>query len=259
MQEKLKIEGKCLFCEKTFSKAGINRHLATHLKEKEKTGELGKSFFVKIETNKKWGVITPYFLSLWIDGEAKMRDLDSFLRDIWLECCGHLSAFKDPSGEMSDLFEYDDDEEDDYEDDPFGFGFSYDSECDIPMRCKMKDVLRKGLELEYEYDFGDTTELSVTVIDEYAIKADEDIVLLSRNEPLKIMCSACGKAPTTQICTACMDHGNAEFCDKCAEKHAEECEDFADYAAIPVVNSPRMGVCGYMGGTIDMERDVCSS
>jgi hypothetical protein len=48
---------------------------------------------------------------------------------------------------------------------------------------------------------------------------------------------------------------NAEFCDKCAEKHAKKCEDFADYASMPVVNSPRMGVCGYEGGSIDTERD----
>jgi len=24
---------------------------------------------------------------------ATLTDLDGFLRDIWLECCGHLSAF----------------------------------------------------------------------------------------------------------------------------------------------------------------------
>jgi len=30
---------------------------------------------------------------------------------------------------------------------------------------------------------------------------------------------------------------------------------YADYAAMPVVNSPRMGVCAYEGGTIDRERD----
>jgi hypothetical protein len=45
------------------------------------------------------------------------------------------------------------------------------------------------------------------------------------------------------------------FCEKCAKKHAEKCEDFKEYAAMPVVNSPRMGVCDYMGGCIDTERD----
>jgi hypothetical protein len=45
------------------------------------------------------------------------------------------------------------------------------------------------------------------------------------------------------------------LCDTCAQKHAKKCEAFADYASVPVVNSPRMGVCGYEGGKIDKERD----
>jgi hypothetical protein len=49
------------------------------------------------------------------------------------------------------------------------------------------------------------------------------------------------------------------FCEKCAKKHAKECEDFADgYTVMPVVNSPRMGVCAYEGGCIDTERDGVS-
>lgn len=46
------------------------------------------------------------------------------------------------------------------------------------------------------------------------------------------------------------------YFEACSEKHAEEYEDFNDYAQMPVVNFPRMGECGYEGGTIDMERDV---
>jgi len=125
----------------------------------------------------------------------------------------------------------------------------------IPMKCKAKEALYQGLVLEYEYDFGSSTKLNITVMDEYPVKADKKIVLLSRNEPLKIMCSICGIVPATQICTACMFDGSAEFCDKCAKKHAKKCEDFADYASMPIVNSPRMGVCGYTGGNIDKERD----
>ena len=41
----------------------------------------------------------------------------------------------------------------------------------------------------------------------------------------------------------------------CSVKHAETCEDFDDYAKMPVVNSLRIGECGYLGGVIDMERD----
>jgi len=46
----------------------------------------------------------------------------------------------------------------------------------------------------------------------------------------------------------------AKFCDICAKKHAKKCEDFAEYAAMPVVNSPRMGVCAY-NEDFDVERD----
>jgi len=219
MQEKLKSEGKCLFCNKTFAKAGINRHLDSHLSEMSVSGKSGKSFLVKIETDKNWSN-TPYFLSIWVDGEATMKNIDKFLRDIWLECCEHLSKF-----------------------------------YDVGMQQKARNIFAKGLRLDYEYDFGSSTLLTLTVMKEYPIKADQKIVLLSRNEPLHIMCAICGKAPATQICVVCMDEDiNAEFCDKCAPQHSEKCEDFAD-ASMPIVNSPRIGICGYTGGTIDKERD----
>ena len=257
MEEKIKSEGKCLFCGKTFAKAGINRHLATHLSEKTASGKDGKSFFVKVETAKNWGT-TPYFLSLWIDGEAIVKDLDLFLRDIWLECCGHMSAFIDPKRprgghgmfDMMDAYELLDQ----------GKVAEYEQMAEeiaghVPMSRKIKDALCKGMILNYEYDFGSTTALSITVMDEYQAAADEEIVLLSRNEPLKIMCSDCGKSSAVELCSVCMYEEEAVFCEKCAKKHSKKCEDFADYAAMPVVNSPRMGVCAYEGGCIDEERD----
>ena len=125
----------------------------------------------------------------------------------------------------------------------------------IPLTTEARNVLYKGQMLDYEYDFGSSTELTITVMEQFPVKADHEIVLLSRNEPLQIMCAICGKAPATQVCSVCSWDGGAEFCDKCAKKHAKECEDFADYASMPVVNSPRMGACAYEGGTIDTERD----
>ena len=254
-------EGKCFFCGKTFAKSVINRHLATHLKEKtnlkektkpEKPGKPGKSFFVKVEMPNRQGK-SLYFLNLWIDGEAKMDDLDTFLRNIWLECCDHMSAFTNPKiarqrrhispATFENIEQY------------LAAMNKLDDEVEISMNKKVKTVLSKGLELVYEYDFGSTTKLTVTVVDEYPLKAEKKIVLLSRNEPLKIMCDTCGKSPATQLCTACMYDGESKFCDKCARKHAKKCGDFADYASTPVVNSPRMGVCGYRGGRIDVERD----
>jgi hypothetical protein len=255
-EEKLKSEGKCLFCGKTFSKAGVNRHLKTHLENKSSDNKVGTSFLLKVETNPYWGT-TPYFLSLWIDGETKMVELDDFLRGIWLECCGHMSAFRDPKrqrgGGMWNFFEAEEllqkGKTKEYE------KLMEESAGEIPMSRKAKKVFCQDYKLEYEYDFGSTTELLITTLAQYPFKADKSIVLLSRNEPPKIMCSDCGKEPATKICTVCMYEDNALFCEKCAKKHEKECSDFEDYAAMPVVNSPRMGVCGYEGGTIDVERD----
>ena len=34
-----------------------------------------------------------YWIHIAAHVQAKLDDLDGFLRDIWLECCGHMSAF----------------------------------------------------------------------------------------------------------------------------------------------------------------------
>jgi len=69
------------------------------------------------------------------------------------------------------------------------------------------------------------------------------------------MCTSCKKKPAINICVVCCYEEMAFFCEKCSVIHAETCEDFADYAEMPVVNSPRMGECGYTGGRIDTKRD----
>ena len=35
-----------------------------------------------------------YWLAVEMKDTASLKDLDQFLRDIWLECCGHLSDFE---------------------------------------------------------------------------------------------------------------------------------------------------------------------
>ena len=255
--EKLKSEGKCLFCGKIFGKAGINRHLKTHFEDKSIERKTGKSFLLKIESNLKHYGSAPFFLSLWMDGETKIGELDDFLRAIWLECCGHMSAFRDPkrqqAGGMWNFFEAEEllqkGKTKEYE------KLMEEARGEIPMSRKAKDVFTPDLKLEYEYDFGSSTYLLITTVAQLVFKADYKIVLLSRNEPLKLLCQVCKKEPAVQICTVHDWDEASFFCEKCAKKHEKECADFEDYAAVPVVNSPRMGVCGYDGGKIDKERD----
>lgn len=227
--------------------------MQTHLNEKAKGGKAGKSYLLKVEENPQWGS-GPYFLSLWVDSKITMGDIDDFLRGIWLECCGHMSSFTNPKnqqkGNMWDLFEAQrllmSGKKKAYE------KMMEDANGEIPMDRKTHGVLNKGLKLIHDYDFGSTTSLQITVVDEFPIQSDKPIVLLSRNEPLQKLCDSCKKEPATQMCSVCDE---SFFCPKCAKKHAKTCDDFADYAAMPVVNSPRIGVCAYDGGTIDKERD----
>ncbi|MEP7108223.1 MAG: hypothetical protein ABI760_09570 [Ferruginibacter sp.] len=249
--------GICLYCNKEFTKDSISRHLDNHLAKKTNIGKPGKSFLVKIEINPKWGN-SPYFLQLWIDGNSTMQELDTFLRQIWLECCGHMSAFRNPKirkkeGGILNLFS------------PGNLSskgkqkwfekITEEDNDEIPKGRKAKEALKKDLKLVYEYDFGTTTELHISVSSEYSISADEKIVLLSRNEPPVFLCETCRVKPATKICSVCIYEDESAFCNDCAKKHAKKCPDFNDYSSLPVVNSPRMGVCAYEGGRIDTKRD----
>jgi len=51
----------------------------------------------------------------------------------------------------------------------------------------------------------------------------------------------CGKV-TKEICSQCIWEETGLLCSECAKKH--EC---GEEMLLPVVNSPRMGMCGYTG------------
>jgi len=65
--------------------------------------------------------------------------------------------------------------------------------------------------------------------------------LAARNEPPTWPCDVCGKAATA-VCTQCLYEGKGFCCAGHASSH-----DCDEDMLLPVVNSPRMGVCGYTG------------
>jgi hypothetical protein len=131
--------------------------------------------------------------------------VDTFLRKIWCECCGHLSAFEKDGDEYG--------------------------------KSRKISSLVPGDVLLYEYDFGSTTEILITVIGEISRPVQrEKIRLLARNEPLEMLCDTCG-APAAIVDTC----QGGLLCDECAK----DCKD--EDMFLPVVNSPRCGECGYCG------------
>lgn len=217
----LESEGQCVFCNEYFSQNEIGRHLATHLKVKEKEDK-GKQTNIFNHIVVEADVM---FLHLLVKSSCEMVEIDSSLRDVWLECCGHES------------------------------GFHIKGRDEIEMDEIVGHVLMPKSKIYHDYDYGTTTRTFIKCIKVYDLDFDDDLVLLSRNQPLKIICSSCNTKTATVLCSICIWNAESFFCTTCAKKHAKTCEDFDDYASMPVVNSPRMGECGYEGGVYDKGRD----
>ena len=159
---------------------------------------------------------------------ANMQQLDQFIRDIWVECCGHLSAF-----ECNGI---------QYESDPD----PYWDEDSKNMNYRLKDVVEVGDSISYAYDFGSTTELILNIHScRDGEKKDNEVVILSRNNPPKIMCSNCEQNEAKWINPMGYDDGFF-WCDKCFKENQEN-EDLEPEYFLPICNSPRMGICGYDG------------
>jgi hypothetical protein len=221
--------GKCRLCGKLVGKAGMTTHLKTCLKRDAATpANTSKSvpcLHLVIEATYD----PAYWLHLEADSEATFGELDRVLRDIWLECCGHMSAFRFPRKTAR-----------------LPFSLDFEDEMKSEKRL-MKEPLGKrlqpGMKFEYEYDFGSTTHLSLRVLDDYAsLQAKPKLRLLARNEPPPIPCAQC-KQPATQVCCECE---GTPLCDACVPEH--EC---GEEMLLPILNSPRTGVCGYCGPSVE--------
>ena len=65
--------------------------------------------------------------------------------------------------------------------------------------------------------------------------------VLARNDAPVLPCDVCGKE-ATHVCTRCIYDDQGWLCDACVAEH--EC---GEEMLLPVVNSPRVGMCGYEG------------
>lgn len=197
------VKGNCYLCGNELGKTAMKNHI---LKEHSaKDGQECRLLKIEGAYDKN------YWLYVDVPASSALSTLDSFLRKIWLECCGHLSAF-------SSRYE------------------------DVGMANKIGSF-NAGDVLLHEYDFGSTTETLITVIGTVYRKQQRGVRLLARNVPITFSCCECG-SPAELIDTEDYDSENPFYCLKCAEKNDELYE-----LALPVTNSPRMGVCGYTGET----------
>ena len=197
-----KYEGNCFMCGKTAGRIALKNHM---LKEHNKGSEA--CYLIRAESRYQgW----PYWLFFTAPINAELKDVDCFLRSIWLECCEHLSVFSDKWTE------------------------------EYSMKTKLSRF-NIGDMLDYDYDFGTTTGLFVTFLDKISRFEQKDVIqLLARNLPIEEKCSTCDQ-PALYTDKSVWEKSLA--CESCYEENKSD-ESFY----LPLTNSPRSGECGYDGG-----------
>jgi pRiA4b ORF-3-like protein len=224
-------KGICELCQGEFSKGSMTKHLEACQRKAidaaraagRRPGRPMKHFHLMVEGRD----LPMYWMHLQVRTGIPLADLDEFLRETWLECCGHMSAFEIE-------------------------GHRYLSGADIyfetepgehSLRVRLDRVFHPGLTCLYEYDFGTTTELRLKVVAEESREASgESIQLLASNTPPLTPCGVCGK-PASSVCSVCVYEATGWLCAECAKMH--EC---GEEMLLPVVNSPRTGMCAYGAG-----------
>jgi hypothetical protein len=215
-------EGVCQLCKGKFTKKTMTSHLQKCLTVHDPAkGKEVKLLHLLVEGG------GPYWLHVELPGTRTFADLDEFLRRTWLECCGHLSAFRLDDGALKRL----------------GINPEWDFPDPMPgeqvMDFEIAEVLEPKLAFGYDYDMGSTTSLSLKVAGMRVGKwsGKKRVRLLARNLPPEWVCDECGKR-------ACwVDSENEKLlCSACSDKEVDD-----EVGFLPVVNSPRMGVCGYAG------------
>ena len=230
MANRTQSRGACIYCGKEMNTGGLSRHLATCSKRLEaiaaadqQPGRMQTLYHLQVQD--AWH--GAYWLHVEIRGNATLKDLDYYLREIWLECCGHLSAFEIGPVRYTQVFK-----------DGMSIGI------EKSMNVQVHKLFAPGMKIPYEYDFGTTSELVIKVVGERQGKptTKNPIVLMARNTFEPPPCTECGQ-PAEWLCAECMweDDAAAMFCAAHAEEH--EHEDML----MPIVNSPRTGMCGYDG------------
>ncbi len=218
--------GNCLLCGKSYRKSGVTRHLQSCI---AKTGLPGESsppvpgIHLFVEDDYR----PDYWLHLAIPAATQLQELDQYLRDVWLECCWHLSSFFIGRAEYKwQIFEMDD------------LLAAFQNRELHTMAADLGLVAPPRTEFAYWYDYGTTTELTLRSLGEIDGVSNE-IRVLARNDAPAIACVICG-APATWVSPSEDDWiaMTAGLCDTCAPT--------SEYR-LPMVNSPRSGVCGYDG------------
>jgi hypothetical protein len=221
MPRRPEVRGECAYCGEIVSKRGVGKHLEKCIKRQEVI-EIAEASTRPVDTLWHLRIQDAYDKDFWLDlemkGTSSLKTLDNYLRSIWLECCGHLSEFTIGGWRGTK----------------------------IGMSRKADDIFDPGLVLHHLYDFGTTseTDVRVTKAREGKPTTKHPIALLARNLMPEAFCQECDQ-PARWLCQECFyeEEKPGLLCERHAEGHPHD-----NYGELTeLVNSPRVGLCGYDG------------
>jgi len=204
--------GTCLLCRAPVTKRGALKHGMKCLQASGWPTGKKPSLLISIQGRYERN----YWLVVLARHDARLGDLDRLIRDVWVECCGHLSSFL-----------------------VGGVDYDSDDECSTDaMNVPLADLVSPGSTFSYDYDFGSTTSLDLKVIGETPAAPPKGLLcLIARNNRPSIPCDLCG--------------GDAGFTSTDLDEetpcyYCRDCLSSADPETLDTIaNSPRNGVCGY--------------
>ncbi|EFA77942.1 hypothetical protein PPL_08587 [Heterostelium album PN500] len=167
-------------------------------------------------------VATEYWMNVLIPCDTPVYEVEEFLKDIWLECCGHMTTWeglKNGVGEFKDI--YGGNEEPDEKD------------------VAISECVDLGGTVSMDYDMGTTTTVNLMFYEKINVKMDDPgIRVLIRNTINKPNCKEC-KKPNHPVHYTCDDCDYSKMCEECGDGEHEE------HSKTTISNSPRSGSCGY--------------
>ena len=222
MARKKQTRGNCTFCNREMTRSGLSRHLTSCPKRKKaiaatQDGRLDTLYHLVVRD----AYDGDFWLHLEVNGRSTLRDLDYYLREIWLECCGHMSQFSVGGWRGQE----------------------------IPMTRTMASVFTSNVQLTHIYDFGSSSETLIKVVKKRRGRplTDKPIYLMARNNLPEAVCDECDAAAGWYCADCLVERG--EWITVC-EKHRAE-HDHDEYGGITaLINSPRVGMCGYVGPAV---------
>lgn len=162
------MKGKCYYCDKELTERTIKRHMKSCAVMKKRINE-------ELQENKK--TRSQYIISIKpkrgksefciyisIDEALGLVHIDKLIRDVWMENDGQLSGFK-----INRKF--------------------YENK---KMNIKLNEILEIGKKFEYEYDFKNTINLTLEVVDKIEVSKEfSQIEIIARNDEIKHICNKC--------------------------------------------------------------------